>query len=185
MRYPTGHKESVRATIVTTAARALRRDGLSGVSIPTLMKKAGLTHGGFYAHFKNRDDLVAAAVACAADESSVSVLSDGAGDLQATLDAYLSPEHLGHPERGCVLAALGSEGRRQPAPVRRAFAQAARGFIRLVGQKLGRTAPVGAPTDEAMRLAAQMVGAVVLARLVDDRSLAERILAAARCVEPR
>src|SRR5262245_188353 len=58
MRYPEGHKEAVRASIVESAARVLRRDGLDGVSIPALMKEAGLTHGGFYGYFKNRDELV-------------------------------------------------------------------------------------------------------------------------------
>ena len=74
MRYPDGHKEQVRAQIVRTAARALRELGLEGISIPALMKKAGLTHGGFYVHFKDRDDLVAAAVEHAAAETGARVL---------------------------------------------------------------------------------------------------------------
>lgn len=183
MRYPDGHKEAVRASIVTRAARALRRDGLAGVSIPALMKQAGLTHGGFYAHFRNRDELVAAAVRCAADASGSSVLSETTGDVTATVAAYLSQEHVDHPDRGCVLAALGSEGRRQPAVVRRAFAYAARGFLRLIDDKLGTASHPDAPSDDAMRLASQMVGAVVLARLVGDRRLAGRILNAASSVE--
>lgn len=178
MRYPEGHKERVRANIVKNAARALRRDGLAGVSIPALMKKAGLTHGGFYAHFKNRDELVASAVLLAANETGAAVLSEDAGDLQATLNAYLSEQHARHPDRGCVLAALGSEGRRQPAPVRRAFSLAARGFIELVAKKVHPSSATASP--EALRLAAQMIGAVVLARLVDDDGLAEQLLRAAR-----
>jgi TetR/AcrR family transcriptional regulator, transcriptional repressor for nem operon len=183
MRYPEGHKQAVRASIVKSAAKALRRQGLSGVSIPSLMKKAGLTHGGFYSHFKNRDELVASAVAYAADETGESVLSDEAGDLRATLGAYLSREHVDHPERGCVIAALGSEGRRQPAPVRRAFSHAARGFLRLVEKKLRENSLQGEVSGDALRLASQMVGAVVLARLVDDPSVAERILKAAQSFE--
>jgi TetR/AcrR family transcriptional repressor of nem operon len=180
MRYPEGHKESVRASIVARAARALRRDGLAGVSIPALMKEAGLTHGGFYVHFKNRDDLVAAAVMSAAEETGARVLSEDAGDLSATLGAYLSKEHVQHPEGGCVLAALGTEGRSQPAPVRRAFAEAARGFIGLLDGKLHEKRRARTPSDKAMRLAAQMVGAVMLARLVDDDELARKILDAAK-----
>lgn len=182
MRYPDGHKEAVRASIVANAARALRRDGLGGVSIPALMKKAGLTHGGFYVHFKNRDELVAAAVLAAAEETGASVLSSEAGDLDAALRTYLSKEHVAHPEHGCVIAALGGEGRHQPAPVRRAFALAARGFIRLVSDQLRRANRGGRDeqNDEALALASRMVGAVVLARLVDDDRLADRILAAAR-----
>jgi TetR/AcrR family transcriptional regulator, transcriptional repressor for nem operon len=185
MRYPEGHKAATRATIVKNAAKALRRDGLAGVSIPALMKKAGLTHGGFYTHFKSRDELVAAAVVCAAEETGASVLSKEAGDLRATLEAYLSKDHAEHPERGCVLAALGSEGRRQRAPVRRAFAHAARGFLRLIEHKVHEDSAQGMISDEAMRIAAQMVGSVVLARLVDDPELAARMLDAARNTEPQ
>jgi TetR/AcrR family transcriptional regulator, transcriptional repressor for nem operon len=180
MRYPEGHKEAVRATIVENAARALRRDGIAGVSIPALMKKVGLTHGGFYVHFKNREELVAAAVLSAALDTGARVLSREAGDLAATLGAYLSREHVEHPEGGCVLAALGTEGRRQPAPVRRAFAEAARGFLRLLEQKLHKKSPPGHLSDEALVLAAQMIGALMLARLVDDDALADRILNAAK-----
>ncbi|HYP90621.1 MAG TPA: TetR/AcrR family transcriptional regulator [Polyangiaceae bacterium] len=181
MRYPEGHKEAVRASIVKNASRALRRDGISGVSIPALMKKAGLTHGGFYAHFKNRDELVAAAVLSAADETGAAVLSSASGDLQGTLSSYLSKEHAEHPERGCVIAALGGEGRRQPAVVRRAFAHAARGFIRLVASRLQGDEPAsGEPSNEALRLASQMIGAVVLARLVDEPALSARLLEAAK-----
>lgn len=180
MRYPEGHKEATRAIIIKNAAKALRRDGLGGVSIPALMKKAGLTHGGFYSHFKNRDELVAAAVLHAADETGAAVLSRDIGDLNATLNAYLSTEHAEHPDRGCVLAALGSEGRRQKAHVRRAFAHAARGFLRLIANKVPGESPTGAVSDEAIRIAAQMIGSVVLARLVDDRELGARILNAGK-----
>lgn len=184
MRYPDGHKEAVRASIVATAARALRKGGLAGVAIPALMKKAGLTHGGFYGHFKNRDELVAAAVLAAAEETGRAVLSSEAGDLAFSLKTYLSREHVAHPEQGCVVAALGAEGRHQPAPVRHAFAVAARGFIRLVEEQVRRSAAADddEPKDAALAVAARMIGAVVLARLVDDDRLADRILAAARRV---
>ncbi len=180
MRYPEGHKEKVRASIVASAARALRRDGLDGVSIPELMKEAGLTHGGFYGHFKNRDQLVAEAVMAAAEATGAAVLSEEAGDLDATLGRYLSSRHVQHPESGCVLAALGGEGRRQPAPVRRAFGRAARGFVRLLEEKLHPKSPAGRVSDDALRLSAQMVGAIVLARVLDDETLSERMLEAAK-----
>jgi TetR/AcrR family transcriptional regulator, transcriptional repressor for nem operon len=180
MRYPPEHKETVRATIVKLAAEALRRDGLAGVSIPSLMEAAGLTHGGFYVHFKNRDELVAAAVMAAAEETGANVLSESVGDLDATLTSYLSREHVEHPGVGCVLAALGTEGRRQPTVVRRAFAKAAQGFLRLLEPKVHPKRPKAAISDETLALASQMIGAVVLARLVDDEGLASRLLTAAR-----
>lgn len=180
MRYPPGHKEAVRAAIVSNAARALRRGGLDGVSIPDLMKAAGLTHGGFYVHFQNRDDLVAAAVVAAAEETGASVLDRAPGDVRAMLGGYLSQSHVDHPEGGCVVAALGTEAARQAPPVRRAFAHAARGLLRLVDQQIHPRPPADAVSEEALVLAAQMVGAVVLARLVDDPGLAGRLLQAVK-----
>ena len=76
MRYPDGHKEAVKERIVRAASRALRRHGLEGVSIPALMKQAGLTHGAFYTHFKNRDELVAEAVLSAAAETAAGAFSE-------------------------------------------------------------------------------------------------------------
>jgi TetR/AcrR family transcriptional repressor of nem operon len=180
VRYPEGHKAAVRAVIVQHAAQLLRRDGLSGVSIPALMKAAGLTHGGFYAHFASREEVVAAAVHAAAAETNGGAMSADDGALDVMLARYLSKGHVDHRSGGCVLAALGSEGARQPEPVRGAFAHAARGFLRRVEDRRAPGGPAGALSDEGLRLAAQMLGAVVLARLVDDDALAERILGAAR-----
>jgi TetR/AcrR family transcriptional repressor of nem operon len=176
MRYPDGHKENVSARIVEAASRALRQEGIDAVSIPRLMKLAGLTHGGFYSHFKDRDDLIAKAAIHAA---RASVLHDQA--LEKPLDQYLSKEHVLHPELGCVVAALGAEGARQKGPVRRVFAELGRRFLRLVERTLHpEGSPTGRLTDEALATASRMVGAIMLARLVDDEALAERILAAAK-----
>src|SRR5215470_8334802 len=124
MRYPEGHKEGVSARIVESAARAIRKHGIDGVSIPKLMKLAGLTHGGFYGHFKDREDLIAQAVVQAARDSML------AGDKPGieALRSYLSTDHALHPERGCVVAALGGEAARQKGPVRRVFAEIGRRF---------------------------------------------------------
>lgn len=177
MRYSEDHKDGVRAKIVAAASRALRQSGLDGVSIPALMKRVGLTHGGFYAHFSDRDELVAEAVRHAGLETSARVF-EAAPDLEAALAAYVSASHVDHPEQGCVVAALGAEAPRQRTPVRRAFGLAAAGLLRLVQEKLDSRAKV--PTDEALEIASRMVGAVVLARLLDDQRLITRLLAVAR-----
>lgn len=179
MRYPEGHKEAVRARIVKTAAKVLRKGGIDAIGIPALMKKVGLTHGGFYVHFAGKDELVADAVESAAAATTAGAFADE-NTLEQTLARYLSLGHVQHPEEGCVLAALGSEGRTQPATVRRSFATTARGFLRNVERKLDPKSPPAKLSDEALALAARMIGAIVLARLVDDEALAERILAAAR-----
>ncbi|MDX2015693.1 MAG: TetR/AcrR family transcriptional regulator [Myxococcaceae bacterium] len=179
MRYPEEHKDAVRSRIIEEASRALRKAGIDGVSIPALMKRAGLTHGGFYAHFENRDELVAEAVRFAGSETGAGVF-ERASSLDEALSTYLSAQHVSSPEGGCVVAALGAEGPRQAAPVRRAFAWAARGLIDLVQQKLSPGRERARPTDEALEVTARMVGAVVLARLVDDEALARRLLSVAR-----
>ena len=176
MRYPDGHKDEVRARIVEVAARALRKEGLDTASIPKVMKLAGLTHGGFYVHFKDRDDLVAAAVEQCSSESAF------AGDttLEQAADRYLSKGHVAHPEMGCVIAALGVEGSRQKGKVRRAFAEAARRLLSRVERRLHPKSPPGIVSDDTLHKASQMVGAVILARLIQDDTLAERLLASAR-----
>jgi TetR/AcrR family transcriptional regulator, transcriptional repressor for nem operon len=179
MRYPDGHKEAVRDKIIQAASKALRRYGLEGISIPELMKQVGLTHGGFYSHFKSREALVAEAVNAAAKDTAEGVFSE-ALPLAETLKRYLSPKHLESPSTGCVLAALGADGVRQPPQVREAFAVVARGFLGLVERKLHPTCISGALSDEALVRAATMIGAVVLGRLVGDKALAERILDAAQ-----
>ncbi len=179
MRYPDQHKDDVHARIVAATAEAIREHGVQGVSIPALMRRVGLTHGAFYAHFESRDALIAEAVRAAATETA----EHGFGPAQgkdALYDAYLSPAHAAGPAHGCVVAALGTEGSRQPVPVRQAFADAARGLLRLVESHRHRKRPRPDISTGTLNATSLMVGAVTLARLVDDKALAARILAAAK-----
>ncbi len=180
MRYPASHKLATRTKLVDAAATLLRREGFEGVSIPGLMKQLGLTHGGFYRHFSGRDALLAEAATTAARQTADGVFASQP-DLAHTLDRYLSPEHVAHPEAGCVLAATGTDGPRQPKKVRRALGAIAQGFLSLLEVKLHpKDAQPTRPNDDTLRLAAQMIGAVVLARLVDEPRLAARILKATK-----
>jgi TetR/AcrR family transcriptional regulator, transcriptional repressor for nem operon len=176
MRYPDGHNETMRTRIVEAASHALRRDGIDSVSIPKLMKLVGLTHGSFYVHFRDRDELVAEAVAYTATDSAI------ASDAPAAeaFTRYLSQDHVRHPELGCVIAALGIEGARQHGPVRRAFAEAATRLLRGVERKLHPKRGDVTVSDEALATASRIVGAVVLARLVQDEALANRLLESAK-----
>lgn len=180
MRYPESHKESVRARIVDAASRALRAGGIDGVSIPKLMKLVGLSHGGFYSHFRDRDELVSEAVLAAGEEQAERTLAEAAKPPEERFRGYLSKAHVDHPEFGCVLAALGTEASRQTPPIRRAFASISRGFLRRIETVLHPKSEPGTLSNEAIDTATRMVGALVLARLVQDDSLAERILEAAR-----
>jgi len=179
MRFPRNHKPQVRQRIVRAAAEKLRGEGLDAPSVPDLMKGAGLTHGGFYGYFRGRDELVAEAVRQAATETA-QTLFGSCPDLAAVMSAYMSEEHLQHPNSGCVVAALGSDGWRKGEKVRAAFADVAQGLARLVDEKLEAGARGNAISDRALAVTAQMIGTVVLGRLVADRKLAGRIVNAGR-----
>jgi len=169
-------KQQSHERIVAAAARAIRRHGYAGVGVAEVMKEAGLTHGGFYAHFASRDALLAEAIAHAGRENAtrferrIAKRGGPAGKtpLRALLEGYLSPEHLQAPEGGCVVAALCSEMPRQAdTAVREASAERIVTLIERVRDALppGHDAPA-----RATLLASAMVGALQLARgLLDER----------------
>jgi AcrR family transcriptional regulator len=177
-------KEETRERILRAAARAIRKHGYEGVGVADVMKEAGLTHGGFYAHFESRDALLAAAADQAGAESSEQLTRAIAAakpgqELMALVDAYLSDGHVAAPEQGCAIAAAGSEVPRQQADVRRAASRRIKDFIGLIERQFpewGRSAA----HDKAMAIAATLVGSVVLARAVDDAQLSRSIRKAAR-----
>ncbi len=183
MRYSDTHKQETRQKVVKAAARSVRAKGPEGVSVAEVMAEAGLTHGGFYAHFPNKEALVAAAIEEAFGQSArhFGRVTDGLSKAEALatfVDLYVTPEHRAHPERGCPLAGLSSELPRQGPPVREAYE---RGVQRLVGRIVGWL-PDGMADREslAVSLVAEMAGIVALSRAIADDDEAERMLAAAR-----
>ena len=127
MPWPEEHRAQTRQRIVEAAAAAFRAGGVAGVTVQDVMTRAGLTHGGFYAYFASKDDLLRAAVEHAGRETLERLsnpLKGAAADarLNALVDVYLSAAHAAHPERGCPLAALGSELARGHDPARGALA---------------------------------------------------------------
>src|SRR5689334_16568454 len=136
-RYPAGHKEEVRRRIVDEAAAAYREHGLEGIGIQSLMRRLGLTHGGFYVHFPDRDALVVAALARAGEQAAARFSTDGQGEAVSFTEftkRYLSAEHRDHPGEGCPLAALAPEAYRQSSTVQGSVARAANGFLENVGR---------------------------------------------------
>jgi AcrR family transcriptional regulator len=163
----TRKKAETHERIVENAARAIRRDGYDGVSVADIMKEAGLTHGGFYAHFASRDALVLEALEKASAESLASLTKDGA-DLEHVVERYLADAHVKHPEAGCALAALGSETRRQPAGVRALTTRQVRSLTTLIEGSLPKGKDEDARRDEARVVLSALVGALVIARAVDS-----------------
>jgi TetR/AcrR family transcriptional repressor of nem operon len=161
MPWPDEHKQETRDRIVDAAAAAFRTKGIDGVSIAEIMAEAGLTHGGFYAHFGSKEELVGAALKRSGSQTIGTLSKDPR--IDAVIDTYLSAGHVAHPERGCPLAALGPELARAGEEVREGLAAGVARRIEFVRQLL----PKNEATEEnATAIVACMLGGLVLARLV-------------------
>lgn len=169
-------KEVTHERIVGAAARATRRSGYDGTGVADIMKEVGLTHGGFYAHFASREAMLAEAADRAGAES-VATLARVAASAQpeeafrSLIRAYLSKEHVDGVETGCPVAALGSEMPRQAPKVRRAATRRIKDMIDVVARQLPDRGKPGV-YERALVTVATMIGALVLARAVDDPKLA-------------
>ncbi|NKJ42282.1 TetR/AcrR family transcriptional regulator [Novosphingobium sp. SG720] len=167
-------KERTRARILDEAAKAMREKGADGIGVAALMKRAGLTHGGFYAHFENRDDLVAHAVDRMFGDSDAMVRryltgNEPARGMSLLIDYYLSEEARRRTDVGCPIPSLGGESSRMPEAARQRFAQGIAAFRAALAKAL---AGLGAPEPDvlAASVLAEMVGAMTLARTLDDET---------------
>jgi AcrR family transcriptional regulator len=183
MDSPPGRKQLSHERIVETAARAIRRAGFGGVGVADIMKEAGLTHGGFYAHFPSRNALLAEALeragrdsAARIDKGAAARQARGISAFRALVEGYLSERHLASTESGCPVAALASEMPRQAPEVREAAAQRVRGLVARVQASL----PPGGGREAAATVASQLVGALQLARALGENAEGKALLAAAR-----
>ena len=172
-------KEVTHERIVGAAARAIRRSGYDGTGVADIMNKVGLTHGGFYAHFASREAMLAEAADRAGAESvatltRVATAAPPQEALRSMIRAYLSKDHVEDAETGCPVAALGSETPRQAARVRRAATRRIEEMIDVVARHSPDQGEPGA-YENALVLVATMVGALVLARAVDDPKLSKAL----------
>lgn len=180
----TAKSERTRQRILDAASTAFREHGVDRVGVRDVMKLAGLTRGGFYFHFADKDSLLAEATREAARSNAVRHVSwtEGAPKgrrLQAFIEHYLSEEHRDSPQIGCVLAALGGEISRSNASQRKAFTEG----IDVAVEGITALLP-GANTAErrtqAELLLASMAGVLIASRALSDRSQSNALLAAAR-----
>jgi AcrR family transcriptional regulator len=172
-------KEVTHERIVEAAARAIRRSGYDGTGVADIMKDAGLTHGGFYAHFASREAMLAEAADRAGAEAvaasaSIAAAAPPQQALQALLKAYLSKEHVENAEMGCPVVALGSEMPRQVVEVRRAATRRIKEMIDVVARQSPNWGQPGAH-EQALVTVATMVGALLLARAVDEPNLSDAL----------
>jgi len=186
MPYSAEHKTDVRKRIVEQARIMFNRDGFSAVSIDQLMAGAGLTRGGFYNHFNNKEELYAEAVASFLngrgktwrDEAGVDPVNGGPETVRAMIDSYLSPEHLKDVDGQCPMIALPSDVARGSPEVRAAYGSLLKAMSWLFENNLGGSVPD--KREKALALSAMCVGGMVLSRTIDDEVLADEIREAAR-----
>lgn len=184
MRYSAEHKQETRARIVQRASVKLREKGAHGIGVADLMKEAGLTHGGFYAHFKSREDLLTEAFVYAVDRSIArwrKLASTIAPEqrLETIIESYLLPAHRDDAGRGCAIPALGAEIAREAPKTRRAFARKLDQMIDMVAEQIPDLAP-DAARQQAMAALSTMIGTLIMARIAGSGDLSDDILAAGR-----
>ena len=181
-RTPKSKKEETHHRILDVAARAIRRDGYAGTGVAAVMKEAGLTHGGFYAHFGSRDALLVEALGRAGEESRGHVArarelgqARGISPFRALVETYLADEHLGRLDIGCPIAALGCDMPRQSRAVRKASAGGVEQLIAGVRSTLPH-----ASTAMAATVAGTLVGSLQMARTLGDNAEGRAHLASVR-----
>lgn len=186
MPYPSGHREQVRSRIVESARRLFNRSGFESVSVDSIMAQAGLTRGGFYSYFESKADLYSEVLGCYFTDPNWKGRWEGvnidvaAGNLgPQIIRAYLSRQHLNDVENSCPMVALPNDVARSGEKVKAAFENAFKAMVTVLGREIGTTAKQRENT--AMAIAALCVGAMVVARSLNDCEFGERLCEAAAC----
>jgi TetR/AcrR family transcriptional repressor of nem operon len=184
MRYSKEHKLETHARIVKKASVRLREKGAHGVGVADLMKEAGLTHGGFYAHFDSREALVIEAFADAMDRSTerwrkLAEQTPPDKRLATIVATYLTPLHRDDPGHGCAVPTLGAEIARESPRTRKAFAAKLEQMIDMLAAQIPEL-PRKAARKRAMAVIATMMGTLVLARVAGTGDFSDEILGAGR-----
>lgn len=184
MRYSKEHKQETHERIVKRAAVRLREKGAHGIGVADLMKEAGLTHGGFYAHFDSREALVIEAMAHIMDRGTerwrkLGEQAPPEKRLATIVDSYLSAAHRDDPGHGCAIPTLGAELARETPKTRKAFATKLEEMIDMLASLFPDAAPKAA-RKQAMAALGTMMGALVMARIAGNGEFSDEILAAGR-----
>ncbi|MGZ5872863.1 MAG: TetR/AcrR family transcriptional regulator [Bradyrhizobium sp.] len=184
MRYSREHKLETHARIVKKASVRLREKGAHGIGVADLMKDAGLTHGGFYAHFDSREALVIEAFTHAMDRSTerwrrLAEQTPPEKRLSMIVNTYLTPLHRDDPGHGCAVPALGAEIARESPKTRRVFAGRLEQMIGMLAAQIPDV-PRKAARKQAMAALATMIGTLVMARIAGGGDYSDEILGAGR-----
>src|ERR1700682_1496814 len=182
MRHSKAEKAKTHKRIVAIASKRCREEGLAGIGIADLMKEAGLTVGGFYKHFKSRDDLVAEAVGSALElwKRQVDAAASGGPPVtyESLVDEYLSEAHRNHPGTGCPVSALAGDLARTDRRTRALVSRKVRDNIELLTTLIRNTNKTdrGSARSQAILTYCALVGAIGMARAISDEQLSREIL---------
>ena len=184
MRYSKEHKQETHARIVKKASVRLREKGAHGIGVADLMKEAGLTHGGFYAHFDSREALVIEAFAYAMDRSTErwrKIAEETPPDkrLASIVETYLTPLHRDDPGHGCAVPTLGAEIARESPKTRKAFAAKLEQMIDMMADQV-LDVPRKVARKQAVAALATMMGTLVLSRIAGTGEFSDEILNSGR-----
>jgi TetR/AcrR family transcriptional repressor of nem operon len=184
MRYSKEHKQETHARIVRKASVRLREKGAHGIGVADLMKEAGLTHGGFYAHFDSREALVIEAFNYAMDRATAHWRKTAEQippdkRLSTIIESYLTAQHRDDPGHGCAVPTLGAEIARESLKTRRAFAAKLEEMIVMIADQIPDM-PRKAARKQAAATLATMMGTLVLSRIAGNGEFSDEILSAGR-----
>jgi len=184
MRYDADQKERTHRQILAEAANAIRTKGPDRVGVAEVMAKLGLTHGGFYAHFSSKDDLIAQAITSMFDQGYANFLRKTEGlepqkAIEAYVDWYLSIAHRDAPNRGCPLASVSGDLPRLPEAARVRYTDGVERLTTAIAKLLKK---LGHSNSETLAFSAmsEMAGALALARAIVDPERSNEILDASR-----
>jgi len=185
MRYPPNHKQATRRRILDAASRVFRAHGLAATGVDEVMRRAGLTHGGFYAHFRDKTELVTEACATGFDSAAanldrIAALPTPRARVRALVLSYLGGHHRDHAGDGCLLASLGSEVARLDGEARVLFADSFRRHRARVAAALALHPDPAENERRANALLGLLAGALVFARAVADPAESAALLSQAR-----
>jgi TetR/AcrR family transcriptional repressor of nem operon len=185
MRYPPGHKQAIRSRILAAAGRVFRERGVAETGVDDVMRAAGLTHGGFYSYFEDKAQLVAEASAAAFSAAvpnldRIAAAPTAAARARLMIDSYLSPRHRDNRGSGCFVVAVGADMARVAGTLRSRYAREFAGHLDRLAAALRLRSDPRENRERVSLLLSSLVGALLLARAIEDRAESDALLVAMR-----
>lgn len=185
MRYPPDHKHATRRRILEAAGQAFRERGVAETGVDEVMRRAGLTHGGFYSHFRDKTELVTEACGAAFEAAvpnleRIAALPTPAARARLLIDSYLAVRHRDNRGSGCLIVAVGADMARLNGEARAGYSRAFTRHLERLAAALRLAGDRVENEERVTQLMSSLVGALLFARAIDDASRSEAVLHAMR-----